>query len=432
MIHEIPNGPQLFQGGSIATESDREAKRADLLVEDGVIIGIGPALGIPEGAEVIDCSGKILLPGLFDMLVHLREPGREDEETIQSGTEAAIAGGFTGILTMPNTDPPIDSAAMVRFVQSLARENARIPVQTAGCISKGRLGKEMAEIGDMHATGARLITDDGSSVQDPNLLLRAMQYARSFDMLVGSHCETPMLNGEGVMNLGSMSYKLGVPGMPAISEEICIERDIRIAQHAGARIHIQQVTTSRGLEIIRRFKNEGVAVTAEVSPHHLLFNEEHLAPDYNTSLKMNPPLRTEADSEALLEGLIDGSFDVIATDHAPHSSYKKNMDFMAAPFGILGLETALLSLFDRLIKPGRLGWDSLVRAYAKNPRTILGLDEATGLKEGASLNLVIFDPEGETQITRESLQSQSHNTPWLGKTLAGNVESVWLGKTRLI
>lgn len=411
---------QLFHGGTLASDGSQ----ADILVEDGVIQRMAPGLTADAHTEEVDCRGRLIIPGLYDMLVHLREPGREDRETIETGSLAALHGGITGILAMPNTDPPIDSGSMVQFVLTLAGERAEIPVDTAGCITRGRLGEEMAEIGDMTAAGAVMLTDDGSSVANPNMLLRAMEYARNFDMLIGSHCATPALDLHGVMNLGSMSYRLGLPGIPATSEEICIERDLQLARLAGCRIHIQQVTTARGCEIIRRYKNEGLPVTAEVSPHHLLFSEEDLC-NYDTSLKMYPPLRTPADCEALLAALIDGTIDAIASDHAPHTIFDKQMDFNHAPFGILGLETALLSLHDRLVRPGKLPWDVLVRAYSENPRRILNKPPVE-IREGVDAEFVVFDPEGETEIHQDYLLSLSRNTPFLGQTLAGNIEQVVL------
>jgi dihydroorotase len=385
---------------------------------------VAPEIAPPAGAEVIDCAGKILLPGLFDMHVHLREPGREDEETIATGARAAVRGGFTGIVAMPNTDPPIDTGGLVRFVHTLAREQSPIPVWTSGCITKGRAGQQLADIADMHRQGAVMITDDGDPVADPYLFRRALEYARHFDLLVACHCEVPELSRGGAMNEGARSYKLGIPGIPACSEEISIARDLELARLAGARIHIQHVTTARGLDIIRRAKQDGVRVTCEVSPHHLLLNEDDIT-DYDTNFKMNPPLRTAADNEALLAGLLDGSIDALATDHAPHTEFEKNLDFASAPFGITGLETALPSLYERLVRPGKLPWDVLVRAFSETPRRILGM-EAPGFREGESADFVVFNPAGQTKVDPETMASKSRNTPFIGKSLTGAVEQVAL------
>ena len=391
---------------------------------------LAPEIAAPSGASVIDCTGKILLPGLFDMHVHLREPGREDEETIATGARAAVRGGFTGIVAMPNTDPPIDTGGLVRFVHTLAREQSPIPVWTSGCITKGRAGQQLADIADMHRQGAVMITDDGDPVADPYLFRRALEYARHFDLLVACHCEVPELSRGGAMNEGARSYKLGIPGIPACSEEISIARDLELARLAGARIHIQHVTTARGLDIIRRAKQDGVRVTCEVSPHHLLLNEDDIT-DYDTNFKMNPPLRTPADNEALLAGLLDGSIDALATDHAPHTEFEKNLDFASAPFGITGLETALPSLYERLVRPGKLPWDVLVRAFSETPRRILGI-EAAGFHEGERADFVVFDPEARTLIDVETMASKSRNTPFIGQTLAGAVAEVVLGANLLL
>ena len=417
--------PRLFRGGQAVDAEHASPRRLDILVSaEGKIEKVAPEIAPPAGAEVIDCAGKILLPGLFDMHVHLREPGREDEETIATGARAAVRGGFTGIVAMPNTDPPIDTGGLVRFVHTLAREQSPIPVWTSGCITKGRAGQQLADIADMHRQGAVMITDDGDPVADPYLFRRALEYARHFDLLVACHCEVPELSRGGAMNEGARSYQLGIPGIPACSEEISIARDLELARLAGARIHIQHVTTARGLDIIRRAKQDGVRVTCEVSPHHLLLNEDDIT-DYDTNFKMNPPLRTAADNEALLAGLLDGSIDALATDHAPHTEFEKNLDFASAPFGITGLETALPSLYERLVRPGKLPWDVLVRAFSETPRRILGM-EAPGFREGESADFVVFNPAGQTKVDPETMASKSRNTPFIGKSLTGAVEQVAL------
>ena len=423
--------PRLFRGGQAVDAAHASPRRLDILVSaEGKIAKVAPEIAPPTGAEVIDCAGKILLPGLFDMHVHLREPGREDEETIATGARAAVRGGFTGIVAMPNTDPPIDTGGLVRFVHTLAREQSPIPVWTSGCITKGRAGQQLADIADMHRQGAVMITDDGDPVADPYLFRRALEYARHFDLLVACHCEVPELSRGGAMNEGARSYKLGIPGIPACSEEISIARDLELARLAGARIHIQHVTTARGLDIIRRAKQDGVRVTCEVSPHHLLLNEDDIT-DYDTNFKMNPPLRTAADNEALLAGLLDGSIDALATDHAPHTEFEKNLDFASAPFGITGLETALPSLYERLVRPGKLPWDVLVRAFSETPRRILGM-EAPGFREGESADFVVFNPAGQTKVDPETMASKSRNTPFIGQSLAGAVEQVALGANLLL
>lgn len=412
---------RLYKGGDIAGEDCAKLQRGDVLVEGARITRVAPDLKAPLDCEVIDCSGKIILPALFDVHVHAREPGQEQKENIRSCSEAAINGGVTGFVMMPNTLPAIDSAGVVKTVlESAAR--CRIPIFTSGAITKGREGKELAAIGAMKTAGAVMITDDGFPVTNPVVLRRAMEYARDFGLIVASHCETMELSGKGSMHEGSVSYSLGLEGIPAISEEICLDRDIRIAQYTGAHIHIQHVTTARGMNTIRRFKEEGVKVTCEVAPHHLIFNHEDVG-DYDTNYKMNPPLRTREDNAALLQGLIDGVFDVIATDHAPHTPFEKNNDFASAPFGITGLETALPSLHHHFIAKGTLSWDLLVRRYSAEPRRLLG-HEAVPVVEGGTAEFIVFDPNTDTIFTRDFIKSKSVNTPFLDMALRGRVDMV--------
>jgi dihydroorotase len=412
---------RLFKGGEIASEDTRELLRADVLVERGRIARVAPGLPAPKDCEVTDCSGKILLPALFDVHVHAREPGQEQKENIASCSEAAINGGVTGFVMMPNTSPAIDNAGVVKTVLESAGK-CRIPIFTTGAITKGREGKELAAIGAMKAAGVVMITDDGFPVSNPVVLRRAMEYARDFGLIVASHCETMELSGKGSMHEGSVSYSLGLEGIPAISEEICLDRDIRIAQYTGAHVHIQHVTTARGMNTIRRFKEEGVKVTCEVAPHHLIFNHEDVG-DYDTAYKMNPPLRSTDDNAALLQGLIDGVFDVIATDHAPHTPFEKNNDFASAPFGITGLETALPSLHHYFISQGKFGWDLLVKRYSAEPRRIIGL-KPVPIVEGGAAEFIVFNPNAMTTFTKDFMKSRSVNTPFLEKSLKGSVDVV--------
>ncbi|MFO1522510.1 MAG: dihydroorotase [Kiritimatiellia bacterium] len=399
-----------------------EPARTACLITDGKIAAVGTGLKAPPGAATLDCSGRILLPGMFDMHVHMREPGREDRETIASSTEAAINGGITGLLAMPNTQPSIDSGGLVRFVRNIARERARIPVQVAGCATMGREGKQIAEVADMLANGAVMITDDDHPIENPNVLRRLMEYARPFDVVIATHPDTPALTGKGAMNEGRASFDRGLPGIPSCGEEIAIGRDLRLAKYTGARVHIQQVSTASGLEIIRRFREEGLRVTAEITPHHLIFCDEDVG-EYDTLLKTNPPLRTREDRALLLQGLRDGLFDVIATGHAPHTEFDKNQDFLNAPAGITGLDTALLSLHHHGILAGHFGWDVIVRCFSENPRRILGLP-LSEIRAGCPADLLVFNPAAATAVTRDFLQSRSHNTPFLGKTLTGSVDWV--------
>jgi len=415
---------RLYRAALIASEYHREPRRADVLVEGDRIIGVADSIEGLSDATIIDCAGHILLPSLFDVHVHAREPGREDKETIHSCSEAAINGGITGMVLQPNTNPAIDSAAAVQNVLDIAREKSRIwpSVFTTGAITKGRKGEELAGIAGMKGRGVAYLTDDGDPVSNPQVLRRAMEYAKQFDLALASHCEVKELSGKGCMHEGSVSYSLGLQGIPSISEEICIARDIRLAEYVGVHLHIQHVSTELGMNTIRRAKDRGIRVTCEVAPHHLIFNHEHIG-NYDTHYKMNPPLRTAADNAALLQGLIDGIFDVIATDHAPHTEFEKNQDFASAPFGITGLETALPSLFHHYIAKGAFGWDLLVKRYANEPRRLIKLAD-TEIKEGNIAEFILFDPARSTTFTPGFMKSKSKNTPFLNQTLQGQVTHV--------
>lgn len=421
----------LITKARIASEDSPDLKTADVLVENGIISKVGSKLKAPEGTRTIDAAGRILLPGMFDAHVHFREPGQEAKETIASGSEAAINGGITGVVMMPNTSPSIDSGTVVGQVLDIAQRSARIPVYTSGCVTVGRQGKELAGIEGMRKKGVVMLTDDGDSTGDPAVLYRAMQYATELGMFFASHCEVPELAGPRALNDGAMSYRLGIKGSPACAEEIIIDRDIRLAHATGAHIHIQHVSSKLGMETIAWWKSRGdVKVTAEVSPHHLLFCDEDIG-DYDTHYKMNPPLRTKADNEALLQGLIDGTFDLIATDHAPHTPFEKSQDFASAPNGITGLDTALVSLHHHFIATGKFGWDLLVKRYSAEPRRLMGLD-AAAIQEGKPADLMLFDPEKQTTFSADFMKSKSRNTPFLDKTLKGSVDLVVLGDEVLL
>ncbi len=414
---------RLYRHAQIASEDSPKLILGDVLVEGDRIIGVAPEITGVEGAEVIDCTGRILLPSLFDIHVHAREPGREDKENISTCAEAAINGGVTGFVMMPNTAPTIDNAGVVRTVlESARRTRIGATIYTTGAITKGRKGEELAGIAGMKAAGAVMLTDDGSPVENPQVLRRAMEYAKDFDLPLASHCEVKELSGKGCMHEGGVSYSLGLRGIPSISEEIGISRDIRLAEYTGVHLNIQHVTTAEGMRTIKRAKDRGIRVTCEIAPHHLLFNHEDIG-DYDTHYKMNPPLRTKEDNAILLQGLIDGWFDVIATDHAPHTPFEKNQDFASAPFGITGLETALPSLHDSFISKGVFGWDLIVRRYSAQPRRLMRL-EPVPVQEGGVAEFIIFNPERETTFTREFMKSKSVNTPYLDKTLLGMVERV--------
>ena len=421
----------LIKNARIASENSSSLAEGDVLVSGGKIQAIGQNLTADADARVIDARGRIVMPAMFDAHVHFREPGFEGKETIASGSESAINGGITGVVMMPNTRPAIDSATVVANVLDIAKRTARIPVYTSGCVTKDRHGKELAGIDGMRALGVKMLTDDGDTTGDPSVLMRAMQYATEFGMFFASHCEVPELAGPRALNEGVTSYRLGIKGSPACAEEIIIDRDIRLAHATGAHIHIQHVSSKLGMETIRWWKSRGdVKVTAEVSPHHLLFNEEDIG-DFDTNYKMNPPLRTKADNEGLLQGLIEGVFDLIATDHAPHTRFEKSQDFVSAPNGITGLDTALVSLYHYFVATGRFGWDLVVKRYSAEPRRLMGLS-AVSIEVGQPADLILFDTEAETTFTAEFMKSKSINTPFIDQTLKGRVDLVVLGDEILL
>jgi dihydroorotase len=415
----------------IASEASPDLLSADVLIQDGIIQKIAKGIVAPDGSRTIDCKNQILCPGFFDAHVHFREPGQEQKENIASGSEAAINGGITGIVMMPNTSPALDSGASIKSVLDSALRNSRIPIYTSGCVTKGREGKELAAIDGMREAGVKMLTDDGDTTINSSILYRAMQYASEFGMFFASHCEVPELAGPRALNDGPVSYRLGIAGSPACAEEIIIDRDIRLAHATGAHIHIQHVSSKMGMETIRWWKSRGdVKVTAEVSPHHLLFTEEHIG-DFDTHYKMNPPLRTQADNEALLEGLLDGTFDLIATDHAPHTPFEKSHDFVSAPNGITGLDTAVVSLYHHFVKEGKFGWDTLVRKYSAEPRRLMSLEVPT-IEEGQHANLTLFNTEATSTFTKDFMKSKAQNTPFLNMTLRGRIDLVVLGAEILL
>nr|MBR9810059.1 dihydroorotase [bacterium] len=417
-----------LHGGEVATENEAP-QRADVWIVDGIIKSVG-VIDVPEGARLIDCTGKIVMPGMFDAHVHFREPGQEKKETILDGTEAAINGGITGVVMMPNTSPSVDSPTVVNRVLEQGKK-CRIPVLTSACITVGRAGLEMAPIAGLKEAGILMLTDDGDAVPNAALLKRAMEYGKEFDMFFASHCEDPQLCGPRALNEGPASYRLGIQGTPALAEEICMDRDIRLAHATGATLHIQHVSSAIGMETIRWWRDErGAKVSGEVSPHHLMFADQDIG-DYDTHYKMNPPLRTQEDNAALLQGLKDGVFRIIATDHAPHTDFEKSQAFVDAPNGITGLDTALVSLHDRFIVTGEFGWDLIVKRYSAEPRRMMRIEVAE-VSEGKSADLIVFDPDKETTFTKEFMKSRSSNTPFLDKKLKGSVEMVVLGDEILL
>ncbi len=372
-----------------------------------------------RAAETIDAAGQIVVPGLIDCHVHLREPGREDAETIESGCHAAAAGGFTTVCCMPNTTPRIDNQETVKFVQDRAK-TARARVYVVGAITKNLDGKELAEIGDLVKMGAVAITDDGHYVQNPEIMRRALEYSKMFDIPVMDHAEDQYLVAGGVMNEGYESTRLGISGATSAAEEIAIERDVALCRMTGARLHIQHVSTARGVEAIRRAKEDGVRVTCEACPHHFILTDSLIGETFNTALRVNPPLRTQADVDAIIEGLVDGTIDVIASDHAPHSAESKDVVFDDAPPGMIGLELTLSLVKTYLIDKGYLTWAEAIRKMTTVPAMIFKLPHGT-LEPGSEADITIIDPERKWTVKADGFHSKSSNSPFIGKRLVGRV-----------
>jgi dihydroorotase len=396
----------------------------DLWIENDRVLAIGPQTG-RSADRTIDATNLIVSPGWIDMHVHLREPGREEDETIATGTAAAVAGGVTSVACMPNTEPPLDSQAQAEFVIHQAQRAGFANVWPVGCITKGRKGEELAEMGGLVDGGAVAFTDDGSPVMSAEIMRRALEYSRMFDKAIIDHCEDLDLTRGGVMHEGFVSTALGVRGMPAVAEEVHVYRDIRLAQITGGRIHIQHVSTAGSVELIRRGKARNVNVTGEACPHHFLLTDESLR-TFDSNFKMAPPLRTRADTEAMIEGLKDGTLDVIATDHAPHAPEKKAREFDQCPNGILGVETLLPLCITHLILPGHLTWPQLIAKVTINPAKVLSIDRGT-LKAGAIADVTVIDPLAEWTIDVTKFRSKSRNCPFDGWKVTGRAHAVIVG-----
>ncbi len=397
----------------------------EILIRDGVIVEIGHDLEMKKGIER-DLGGKIVVPGLVDMHVHLRDPGQEYKEDIETGTRAAAHGGFTDVCCMPNTNPIIDTGSVVEYVRSKAAEVGKCRVHVAGACTAGEKGEALSEMGDMVAHGAVMFTDDGRGVQSAGMMRRVMDYAVQFGCAVSSHCQDEALVGKGQMNEGAVSTRLGLLGWPATGEEIQIGRDIEISALTGCPIHIQHLSSAHGLDLVRRGKADGVKVTCEVTPHHMFLTEEAISDDYNTNFKVNPPLRSADDAQAVIDAVIDGTVDCIVTDHAPHADHEKAREFELAPFGMTGIETSVGLIVDKLVNTGLISWQRMIELMSINPRRILGIDRVA-LEPGCRADLTVIDPELKWTVTTDDFESKSNNSGFIGWQLKGRATDVYVG-----
>lgn len=394
----------------------------DLSIVDGVITAINQASG-HKVSDGIDASGKLILPGLVDLHTHLREPGREDSETVQTGSQSAVAGGYTAISAMANTNPVADTAGVVEQIYRLGKSTNLCDVNPIGAVTKGLDGEQLAELGAMADSIARvrIFSDDGKCVSDPLIMRRALEYVKTFNGIIAQHAQEPRLTENAQMNEGIVSARIGLTGWPAIAEEAIIARDILLTEHVGSRLHICHVTTAGGVELVRWAKQRGIQVTAEVTPHHLLLTDE-LVENYDPIYKVNPPLRTEKDVMALRQGLAEGVIDIIATDHAPHPVEDKDCEWQAAAFGMVGLETSLSVIIKTMIESKLMNWATLVERMSTTPAKIAGYkNQGQPIEVGSVANLILLDQSANWKVDRKQLHSKSKNTPFDGMQLPGVV-----------
>ncbi|MBO4238274.1 dihydroorotase [Pseudonocardia alni] len=395
----------------------------DVLVADGVVAGIGTGLTAPEGAEVLDADGAVLLPGFVDLHVHLREPGGEESETIETGSRAAALGGFTAVFAMPNTTPVADSDVVVEHVRRRGEEVGLVDVHPVGAVTVGLGGEKLAELGTMAASRAavRMFSDDGRCVNDPLIMRRALEYASALDVVIAQHAEDHRLTGGAQAHEGAVAARLGLAGWPATAEETIVARDCALAREAGARLHVCHISTARTIDVLRAAKAQGVRVSAEVTPHHLLLTDSRLT-GYDPVNKVNPPLRTADDTRAMREALAEGVIDVVATDHAPHAAQYKDTEWQAAKPGMLGLQTALSVLVETMVEPGLLDWHGVARVLSERPAEIGNLpDQGRPIAEGEPATFALVDPDGVWTVRGAELASRAANTPYEGMRLPGTV-----------
>ncbi len=403
----------------------------DVRIDGETIDEVAATVKPQVGDIVIEAKGKVLTPGLVDMHVHFRDPGFEYKETIETGSRAAVHGGFTDVATMPNTNPVTDNGAAVRFQIDRGNEVGLIHVRPMGALTKGSKGQELAEIGNMVDEGASAFSDDGHGVQSAGMMRTVMEYVSQFDRVVAAHCEIESISAGGVVNEGRASTRLGMFGWPALGEELEISRDIDLCRLTGCSLHICHISTGRGAELVRAAKKEGLPVTAEVCPHHLFLSEDDITDAYNTNLKMNPPLRTAEDTLALQAAVADGTVDCIVTDHAPHAAHEKDCEWEISYFGCIGLETSLPLMITNMVRTNKLSYTGFVRAMAVNPRRILRL-EPVKIAAGYKADLTLFDPEKKVQITPEYFESKSKNSAFIGAELYGVATDVFVDGKRVL
>ena len=412
--------PRLIKNAVIVNADKVNKQPQEILIDQGTIVKIGKGISA-DGAKVIDAAGKLIMPGFIDMHVHLRQPGREDKETIETGSRAAAKGGFTTIMCMPNTDPVIDNAMIVEGILQEAKRVGLVHVIPVGAITKGQKGEELTDMFELKEAGCLALSDDGKTVANSQLMRLGLEYARMAGVLLIEHCQEPFLGGRGVMNEGNCSTLLGLKGDPGISETVIVARDIELANYLKTRIHLAHMSLKRSVELIRFAKGQGIQVTAEACPHHFTLTDEALK-TFDTHTKVNPPLRTKEDVEAIKAALQDGTIDCISTDHAPHTQEEKEADFDHAPYGMIGLETAVGLTITELVAPGVISWPQMAERMSAAPVRIVGLKNKGEVKEGRDADITIIDPEKEWEVRREDFVSKSKNSPFVGRKLRGRVE----------
>ncbi|HLF18978.1 MAG TPA: dihydroorotase [Candidatus Omnitrophota bacterium] len=410
----------LIKNAIIVNAERMEKKPQDILLDKGKIVKIGTSLK-ESGVKTIDAKGKLVMPGLIDIHVHFRQPGMEDKETIETGSKAAVKGGFTTVMCMPNTHPVIDNAMIVEAILEEAKRVGLCNVIPIGAISRGQKDEELVDMFELKQAGCLALSDDGKSVVNSQLMRMAMQYAKMTGLLLIEHCQDPLLSSGGVMNEGDVSTVLGLKGDPGIAETVIVARDIELANYLKARVHLAHMSLRRSIELIRQAKKEGIQVTAEACPHHFTLTEESVK-TFSTSAKVNPPLRTADDVEAIKEGLKDGTIDCIVTDHAPHTKEDKEVEFDHAPNGLIGLETSVGLTVSQLVDKGVLTWEGMVEKMSAAPARIIGLKSKGVIKEGADADITIIDPDREWVFKEEDIASKSKNSPFIGWKLKGYVD----------